>query len=240
MKTLLATFFCLCLFSFHPPQHTDTDIPDGYELLYEQDFSDEAALRDFEMTDDRAWQLAEGKYGPALELHGKSEYKPRVRSPYNIAMIKDKMFGSFVLEADVRQTGREYGHRDMCFFFNIKDASNFYYVHMASKPDPHAHNIFLVNDEPRVAIAERVSGGVDWGDTDAWHKIRIARDVQEGTIKVYFDDMENPIMEGNDTHFSAGHIGFGSFDDTGMVDNIKVWAPDYATKGEGFFSQSSQ
>jgi hypothetical protein len=240
MKFLLITTLSLFLFSFDPPQPPVAGIPDNYQLLYEQDFSSKKALNDFEMTDSRAWQLAEGKFGQALELHGKSEYQPRVRSPFNIAMIKDKMFGSFVLEADVRQTGREYGHRDMCFFFNIKDPSNFYYVHMASQPDPHAHNIFLVNDEPRVAIAERVSGGVDWGETDDWHKIRIARDVQEGTIKVYFDDMENPIMEGNDTHFDYGHIGFGSFDDTGMVDNIKIWAPAYAEKGESFFSQAAK
>lgn len=240
MKALLITTLSLCLFSFDPPQTTDFKIPDDYQLLYEQDFSSKEAIQDFEMTDPAAWRLSESKYGTALELHGESDYQPRVRSPFNIAMIRDKMFGSFVLEADVRQTGREYGHRDMCFFFNIKDPSNFYYVHMASVPDPHAHNIFLVNDEPRVAIAEKVSKGVDWGETDDWHKVRIERDAKEGTIRVYFDNMENPIMEGNDAHFDYGHIGFGSFDDTGLIDNIKVWAPAYAEKGNGFFSQTSR
>ena len=240
MQVLLFTIVSFLLSFLASPNATQPGIPDGYKLLYEQDFSDKKAIKDFEMTDSRAWQLAEGKYGPALELHGKSEYTPRVRSPFNIAMVKDHKFGSFVLEADVRQTGREYGHRDMCFFFNIKDPSNFYYVHMASKPDPHAHNIFLVNDEPRVAIAERVSGGVDWGNTDDWHKVKIERNVEEGSIKVYFDDMDNPIMEGNDTHFNSGHIGFGSFDDTGMIDNIKIYAPGFAEESKGFFKNTSQ
>ncbi|MFP4090630.1 MAG: hypothetical protein ACLFUB_18585 [Cyclobacteriaceae bacterium] len=239
MKSLTVIILAFFL-SSDPPQKEQSNIPEDYQLLYEQDFSSKKAMKDFEMTDPRAWRMEEGKYGMALELYGKSDYKPKVRSPLNIAMIKDKMFGSFIMEADVRQTGREYGHRDMCFFFNIKDPSNFYYVHMASKPDPHAHNIFLVNDEPRVAIAEKVSGGVDWGDTDTWHKVRIARDVQEGTIKVYFNDMETPVMEGKDTHFDYGHIGFGSFDDTGMIDNIKIWAPALVEKGEGFFSSASR
>jgi hypothetical protein len=236
----LTTFILALLLLQHPPKEANDNIPDNYRLLYEQDFSSKKAMQDFEMSDPAAWQLAEGKYGMALELHGKSEYQPRVRSPHNIALLKDQLFGSFIMEADVRQTGREYGHRDMCFFFNVKDPSNFYYVHMASKPDPHAHNIFLVNDEPRVAIAEKVSGGVDWADTDTWHKIRIERDAEKGTIKVYFNDMDTPIMEGNDTHFDYGHIGFGSFDDTGMVDNIKIWAPAHAEKGEGFFGAASR
>ena len=45
-------------------------------------------------------------------------------------------------------------------------------------------------------------------------------------IKVYFDDMSAPIMEAEDRHFDFGKIGFGSFDDTGRVDNIKVWGKE--------------
>lgn len=216
-------------------QNQPSAIPDDYKVLYEQNFEQKNALQDFIMTDDKAWKVATQDGNQALNLHGASQYEPRVRSPRNIAMLKEKAFGSFVLEADVKQTGKEYGHRDMCFFFNIKDPGNFYYVHLATKPDPHAHNIFLVNDEPRVAIAKKVSEGVDWGSTDQWHKVRIVRNIEDGTIRVYFDNMDQPIMEASDTHFVDGYIGFGSFDDTGMIDNIKVWGPGYAKRKEAFF-----
>jgi len=212
-------------------------IPADYQLLFEENFENPSTFSNFEMTDPASWRIHHGEDNKALELFGKSDYKPRVRSPRNIAFIKDLEVGDFILEADLRQTGREYGHRDMCLFFGMKDPSNFYYVHLASVADPNAHNIFLVNDAPRTNIALKTTEGISWGEDneDNWHKIRIERSIEDGKILVYFDDMDTPIMEGEDTHFDYGHIGFGSFDDTGMVDNIRIWAPEKAPEKKGFF-----
>ncbi len=207
--------------------------PNGYKLLYSQDF-EKAKIKEFEFTDAASWRISNLGTNNVLELFDKSNYQPDVRSPLNIGIIKNKLFGSFVLEADLMQTGREYGHRDLCVFFGMKDPANFYYVHLASKADPNAHNIFLVNDEPRKNIAEKTTEGIDWGDT-RWHKVKIVRDVTSGKIEVYFNDMEKPIMEAVSTHFKYGHIGFGSFDDTGVFDNIKIWGTDFAPSRKGFF-----
>ena len=170
-----------------------------------------------------------------MELFGKSEYDPRVRSPHNIAVIKGKKFGSFILEAELQQTGEEYGHRDLCIFFGLKDPSNFYYVHMASSADSHAHNIFLVNDAPRTNIANRTTEGVNWGTNEDWHKVRLERNIETGLIRLFFDDMNTPVMETEDKHFDYGHIGFGSFDDVGKFDNIRIWGPELAPEKEGLF-----
>ncbi len=118
--------------------------------------------------------------------------------------------------------------------FGMKDPSNFYYTHLATTPDPHAHNIFLVNDEPRVAIADTASEGVAWGDNQ-WHRVKIERSLEDGSIKIYFDDMDTPIMQTTDTHFDYGYIGFGSFDDTGRIDNIRIWGPNQDAAASGFF-----
>src|SRR6266513_3049230 len=104
------------------------------------------ALRDFVMSDPKAWKFSPSN---ALELATQSDYKPLVRSPFNIALIADRVFEDFVLEADLMQTGREYGHRDMCLFFGFQTPTNFYYAHIATAADPHAHNIFIVNGQPR-------------------------------------------------------------------------------------------
>lgn len=210
------------------------DLPEGYNLIYQQDFSQAQAISDFEMTDSRAWKVS-GEDEKSLELFGKSEYKSRVRSPFNIALLKQHLFGSFVLEVDLAQSGREYGHRDLCLFFGAQNSTNFYYVHIASVADNNANNIFLVNDAPRTNIAEKTTTGTDWGETNSWHKARIERDIEAGTIKVYFDDMTTPIMETTDKHFDIGRIGFGSFDDTGRFDNIRIWAPKTFTPKSGFF-----
>jgi len=210
-------------------------IPEGYQLVYFQDFESPQSIRDFEMTDEKAWKISKGKTGNSLELFGKSHYKARVRSPYNIAVLKNLIVGDFVLEADLSQTGKEYGHRDLCLFFGFTNSTNFYYVHIASKADNNANNIFLVNDEPRTNIAIKTTTGTNWGETNSIHKVRIERDLKKGSIKVFFDDFSTPIMEANDTHFMEGKIGFGSFDDTGKFDNIKIWSPQISEKKKGLF-----
>ncbi len=199
--------------------------PAGYKLLYEQTFDKPDSLQQFEFTDGNAWKFVKDEKGGSMELASQSKYNPAFRSPFNIALIKGKVFGDFVLEADLLQTGEEYGHRDMCLFLGFQDPSHFYYVHMATKADPHAHNIFLVNDAPRTNIAQITTGGINWGN-QIWHHVRLERKLADGSIKVFFDDMSLPIMSAQDKTFGAGYVGFGSFDDTGKVDNIKIWAPE--------------
>lgn len=239
MKSIIL-YTCTLLFIFGliagtiSPSCAQQNLPSDYQLLYQQDFTEASAIDQFEMSDPSAWKAASGEKG-CLELFGKSQYEARVRSPFNIALLRDYQFGDFIMEADLAQSGREYGHRDLCLFFGAKDATNFYYVHIASVADPHANNIFLVNDEPRVAIASKTTDGTNWGATNSWHKVRIERNMDQGTIKVYFDDMNNPIMEATDNHFDFGRIGFGSFDDTGRFDNIKIWGPGVYNTRNGFF-----
>ncbi len=216
-----------------------SSIPENYSLVYAQDFSTPQALAGFDKTDKTAWRINNSAGNNTLELFGKSQYAARVRSPFNIALIKDLIVGDFILEVNLAQSGKEYGHRDLCLFFNVKDPTNFYYVHIATTADDHANNIFLVNDEPRVKIATKTTKGTDWGETNSWHTARIERNTKEGTIRVYFDNMDAPIMEATDTHFDMGHIGFGSFDDTGQFDNIKVWAPKVMQNKERFFAKSN-
>lgn len=173
-------------------------------------------------TDPDAWRLkVDEEGGLVLEQHKASEYEPKVRSPFNIALIDGLDVSDFVLDLKVHSTTRDYGHRDLCFFFGHQDPSHFYYVHLGKKADEHAHSIFLVNDEPRVSIAKERTDGTPW--TDEWHHVRIVRKVEPGTIAVFFDDMETPIMTTTDTTFTHGGIGVGSFDDTGEFADIRIW-----------------
>ena len=201
------------------------------KLLYEQKFDSPAALKDFIMTDAKAWRFSASN---ALELTTQSDYKPIVRSPVNIALIADKMFEDFVLDVHLIQTGREYGHRDMCLFFGFQTPTNFYYAHIATAADPHAHNIFIVNGQPRTNIAKKTTKGANWG-LGIWHKVRLERTLADGAIRVFFDDMKEPIMVAEDKTFGAGYIGFGSFDDTGMIDNIRILGTKVENRKAEFF-----
>lgn len=214
-------------------------VPDGYKLIYDQRFADAGSMKDFRFTDPAAWRLAKSNDTAALELVRQSKYAPIVRSPVNIALLADKIVGDFILEADLIQTGREYGHRDMCLFFGFQSPTNFYYAHIATAADKNAHNIFLVNNAPRTNIAKETTKGVNWG-LGVWHKVRLERNLTAGTIKVYFDNLVEPIMTAEDKTLGAGQIGFGSFDDTGMIDNIRLWSPNAETRATGFFKPAAQ
>jgi len=201
---------------------TPPGIPADYHLIYQQSFDSTNALKDFVFTDAAAWKLTTGNGRTALELAEQSKYTPAVRSPVNIGLIANQVFGDFVLEADLLQTSKEYGHRDMCLFYGFQSPTRFYYTHIATKADDHAHNCFLVQDAPRTKIARTTTAGFDWG-RDVWHKVRLERKASDGTIRVWVDDLVTPIMTAEDKSFAAGWVGFGSFDDTGKVANIRIW-----------------
>ena len=233
MKYLALSSLLAFLFFFNP----DKDARTGFPLVYEQDFEDPSAVMEFVFSDPESWFLTSGKDGGrALECAGKGNYEPEVISPFIVGLISDHVFGDFVLEADLLQTGREYGHKDMCIFFGLQDSTRFYYVHLASKADPHAHNVFIVKDASRINIADETTDGVRWIDGH-WHHIRIERFSGEGHIKVYFDDMDTPVMIAKNKMFIEGFLGFGSFDDSGKIDNIRIWSPDTRKVESPFFSK---
>lgn len=211
------------------------DSKTGFPLIYRQDFEEPQAIQGFVFSDPSPWFVTGGKDGGlALEYAGRGDYKPRVRSPLIIGLIDNLVLGDFILEADVLQTGNEYGHRDMCFFFGFQDSTLFYYVHLASQADPVAHTVHIVNDAPRNSIVSERTDGIRWID-DYWHHIRLERRTEDGDIKMYFDDMETPVMVANDKTFPAGYVGFGSFDDSGKIDNIRIWAADSRKKKSAIF-----
>lgn len=202
-----------------------TEIPESYQIVYEQDFAGGDCLGDFQFTDPNAWRKGTNKAGDTfMEQFRASEYKYKVRSPYNIALLIKHQVKDFILDLELQQTGKEYGHRDMCVFFGFQDRSHFYYAHIASKTDDHAHNVFIVNDKPRAKISSETTPGHTW--TDQWHKVRLTHNSGDGTTRVFVDDLEKPIMLARDTTFDWGYVGIGTFDDTGRVRRLVLRAPE--------------
>jgi hypothetical protein len=191
----------------------------GLPLVFFEDF--ESGTERWTQTDVKAWQVVEEDGNRAYSQFQKSDYKPPVRSPLNMALVKDVQVGDFVLQARMKQTSKEYGHRDMCIFFGYQNPAHFYYVHIATKADAHANSIFIVDGKPRLSIATERTDGTDW--STSYHDVRIVRDCATGTIEVFYDDMDKPIMRAKDDTFKTGRFGFGSFDDTGNIDDVIVW-----------------
>lgn len=203
------------------PADRKAEAADGGGVVVRDDFERETP-DGWDFTDEAAWRIVKDKDrgGRVLDQFRASKYEPKVRSPFNIALYRGAELGGFVLDVKARSTTRDYGHRDMCLIFGYVDPSHFYYVHLANAADEHANSIFIVDGKPRVSIAEKRTKGTKWDD--GWHDVRIKRDPASGLIEVYFDDMKTPAMSAHDKTFPKGRIGLGTFDDTGMYDDLVV------------------
>lgn len=210
VATIFAAFLGLAI----SPMAKADELP----LVFEDNF--ELGADRWQQTDPAAWEIFDSGTGHIYRQGRASKYKPPHRSPLNMALARDVIVGDFTLDARVRSTVKDYGHRDACLFFGYQDPAHFYYVHLGKKADDHANQIFLVNDAPRVKISTTSTDGTPW--TDEWHQVRVERNVKGGSIKVYFDDLDKPVMTATDEHFTWGQIGIGSFDDTTDWDDIRL------------------
>ncbi len=190
-----------------------------HDLVAAEDFDAGADL--WEMTDSAQWRaVRDGARTYLAMVTEKNEYTPKVRSPTSIALLRDVEVADFTFDVSLQYTFRDYGHASLCLFFGYQDPEHFYYVHFGKKADAHANSIFIVDGKPRVSIAATRTDGTDW-DRE-WHRARIRRDVESGSIEVFFDDMEKPVMTAVDRTFQWGRVGVGSFDDKGNFDTIRL------------------
>lgn len=202
------------------------DIPkmmNGLPLVYASDFS--KGIDEWKPTDPSAWKVITENGTPVYSLFKQSDYNPPVRSPLNISLVGDLVVNDVVIEAELKSTGRQYGHRDMCIIFGYQDESHFYYAHIAPAPntDPHANSIFIVNGEPRKSIALHRNNGTEWKD-ETYYTVRVVRDTATGSIQVFHGNLLTPILVAEDKTFLSGKVGVGSFDDTGTIRSFIVWA----------------
>ncbi len=188
-------------------------------LVCQDDF--ESGADAWEPTDASAWKIDQADRGKIYsQFKKRSKYDPPHRSPYNISLLKGHQVGDFVLTVDVLSTHPDYGHRDACLFFGYQDAGHFYYVHLGKVGDPHSNQIMIVDGKARTKISLTTTPGTHWDDN--WHKVKIVRDVDDGRIDIFFDDMKKPALTANDKTFQHGRVGVGSFDDTTAWDNFRL------------------
>jgi len=185
---------------------------------FEEDF--EHGIDRWEIVDPKTWAIEEHGKGKSLAIISRdSEYKPTVRSPLHIALVRDLKVGDFEMTFKVKSTKNTGNHRDCCVFFNYQDPTHFYYVHLGAKPDPASGQIMIVNNEPRRPLTTNEKL-VPWSED--WHTVKLVRKASTGTIAIYFDNMEQPHMEVNDKTFGSGRVGIGSFDDMDAFDDIRI------------------
>jgi hypothetical protein len=215
--------------SDQPPE----GVPAGYELVYSQSFADAGSMDDLVFANPTQWQHDAAGF---IASTGAS-YAPPFRSPFSVAIIESLKVKSFVMDAEMLQTSPSGdGHRDMVFIWNFVSPSQFYYAHISTAHDGVAHNILIVDNADRKSISTTFTTGYDWG-RDVWKKLRVVRDVESGAMSVFdLDVPATPILTANNKTFTEGYVGFGSFDNSGQVRNVKVWAASSTPGAPDFFA----
>ena len=213
ITNILAFFILACFLAI--PAFADGPLP----VVFQEDF--EHGADRWQPQDPAQFEVKKTDTGHVYSQFKKqSAYKPPHRAPTNVSVQKDVVVSDMEFTGRVRSTHPDYGHRDAVVFFGYQDPAHLYYVHLGKKTDDHANQIFIVNGADRQKISLTTTPGTDWDDN--WHTVRIVRKPSDGTIAIYFDDMQKPVMTANDKTFAHGRIGVGTFDDTADWDDITL------------------
>ena len=171
--------------------------------------------------DPAAWTWAKEDGQSVLTLKQQQAYKPKVRSPFNLAWLKTTEWKSFTLTVEGQLTKFDAGNNDLCLAFAREDDTRFYYAHLGEKADAVHHQLHVVDHADRRAITATRTEGTPW-QPGRWHRLKLVHDTATGMITVYFDDMEKPIITAQDKTLDHGWIGLGSFDDLGKFRNLQI------------------
>ena len=176
---------------------------------------------DWTFADPAAWVFSKEDGHSVLTLKQQQNYKPAVRSPFNIAWLKTTEWKSFTLTVEGQLTKFDAGNNDLCIAFARQDDTRFYYAHLGEKADAIHHQIHLVDHADRRPITASRTEGSPW-KPGQWHRLKVVHDTVTGKIAVYFDDMAKPVLTAQDKTLDHGWIGLGSFDDLGKFRNLEI------------------
>ncbi|MBK8039775.1 MAG: hypothetical protein IPK22_21975 [Verrucomicrobiaceae bacterium] len=173
----------------------------------------------WQLEDPAAWEWQGEGDATTLVLKKPSQYKPKVRRPFNLAWFGGAEFGSFTLTCEARLDVFNKGNNDVCIAFGGRGESEFYYAHLGETADGVHLQVHVVNQADRKAITTNRAKALPW-KPDHWHSIKLVRDASTGSIQVWFEN--ELVLEASDTAFGKGRIGFGSFDDLGAFRKVTI------------------
>lgn len=175
----------------------------------------------WQLEDPAAWEWQGEGEATTLMLKKPSQYKPKVRRPFNLAWFGGAEWNSFTLTCEARLDVFNKGNNDVCIAFSGRGESEFYYAHLGETADGVHLQLHVVNQADRKAITTKRAKTLPW-KPGHWHPIKLVRDASSGSIKVWFEDQL--VLEASDKTFGKGRIGLGSFDDLGAFRKVTITA----------------
>jgi hypothetical protein len=172
------------------------------------------------------WQIVNdsGNGGTnALSLGGALNPVPNQTIPGAYRILNGTEAENFTLEAKIRSTSTA-TWRDLDIIFGYQNEQNQCNAIFNGGCDQVTNGIIKVTSGTKEKIGTQCTTGTL---TDQqWHNVKI---VKEGdNIQAYYDNMATPIFTATTAECGLGSFGFGSINDTGLIDDIKITSQDTA------------
>lgn len=222
MKLLFTLIVCVACFI---PSVFSQKLPEGYILQYNQNFNNKKGLADFSFNNPSQWNLTLLKKNYYLQFNDIPKPDSEIVSlPPNRAILKNRIFGDFILEAEAMPVIREGSDPEVCLILGLKDSTKYYYILLSTDPANDMQGIYLVKKSIPTKLSRNLPVSAPLKN-NTWQKIRIERNIVLRTIRVFVGNMDTALMEVKDYELVIGSIGFGSLRSPFCLDNVSIWAP---------------
>ncbi|MEM6552797.1 MAG: hypothetical protein AAF750_11815 [Planctomycetota bacterium] len=109
---------------------------------------------------------------------------------------------------------------DACIVLGYRDDTHYTYIHLSNDADGRTHNVIMqVQGDTRrtIQVPARPEPRLGTG----WERVRVTFD-DTGRIAVYVNDLDTPLMTGQQADPLPGRIGVGSFNDRAAFAGLRV------------------
>jgi hypothetical protein len=187
------------------------------QLTLKPRIDEKRGLADWDLDGNGTWRVS----GQTLVLEKEGVPGGKIRRPAALAILKSDPLADLTMKLELRSTApADLAVRDVQLIVGYQSPSQFYYVHLSAKTDAVHNGIFIVNNADRKRIDQ--PNPMAYLTDQAWHRLRLERNVRTGSITVFFDDNPTPILSAVDKTLTWGRVGVGSFDETGEFRNVEV------------------
>jgi hypothetical protein len=212
-------------------------VPEGFELVYSQDFEGPGWCTDFGASDASAWGPGEVDGGGTALFRGLPERLDPPGAPLHFLWLGGPTVEDFVLEFEVLVP--EGGAREIFVYFGIEAPERFVYASLAAHADERSHDVFRVDRAPPLPISRSRTFGVDLAP-EVWHRVRVGRSSLSGRVVVGFGPGAATVLTAGHGALAAGWIGVGVRGGPAHFDRLRLWAPDWTMKSLDFLPAPGQ
>ncbi len=187
----------------------------GCNARWSVDFHDDD-LSDWHLPIASHWQRVEENGNEFLRLATAGPVGDP-RRPVQFALWKPGCVSDFEFDVRARRAGKS-----LLVAFGFQDRLHYYYAHISSDSGNHrVHNgIFKVNGSERYRIGG--AGTPPALPSADWHRIKVVRRVESGSIEVFVSGEASPLFSVIDRDYLYGWVGVGSFNETGDFDDFHL------------------